>query len=654
MKIRGKYLALVLLTGITSVGVAAQTKPGYGQDTEGKPRLVLIAPKAPPQPTWHEDSQKFTCPTGFNVYVGAKMGVPFVSCVAVKAASPPPQQPASEDLSGWTPVEGTSKPIAPAAPPARQSKQQASSQSVSPNVTLDLSKSRPLVASPRKDIPTIAKAANGAIVTIVMADNDKPIAQGTGFVVAPDGVIVTNYHVIANGNVALVKFSNGAVFAADGVLAADKKRDLAVIKIHGRTFRTLVLGNSDQIQIGEEVVAIGNPQGLELTVSNGLLSGVRTDEEAGGKFLQTTAPITHGSSGGPLFNMAGEVVGITTLGSEGAGNLNFAIPVNDAKRLLSIQSATLQNLPNEAEPPKESPKVLPTLPSEDQNMNLPAYENYQELLKASDLTVMTGTYACFYDDSESNKRFFVISAHLIGKHTMTAAINSFVDGVQNDSPSLFAGEIQPFSSEQGVAADLPTMYDYKNSADKSHESDVFKWLGGDVTIEHGFGKLMPRQVRFSSKFKLQHSTGRFVEDAVFGNGVEPNGFTTHETGRCIRIPNIVKTPEEQYGSFSNDAEQAPITPTTSSDSLPPNTKVAATPIGSTQPATIQQLQEDMTYCYQHPANNLQTSSGALVGCSEINASRVEQEIRCKADSEAKTDGCGNFLKFVEDLKAGRL
>jgi hypothetical protein len=95
------------------------------------------------------------------------------------------------------------------------------------------------------------------------------------------------------------------------------------------------------------VVAIGNPLGLELTVSNGILSGVRTAEKEGGKFLQITAPISHGSSGGPLFNMAGEVVGITSMYFEGGENLNFAIPVNDAKRLLQDQTAKLQSLPNE-------------------------------------------------------------------------------------------------------------------------------------------------------------------------------------------------------------------------------------------------------------------------------------------------------------------
>ena len=97
-------------------------------------------------------------------------------------------------------------------------------------------------APPRKDIPAIAKAANGAIVTIITAANDKPIAQGTGFLVSADGVIVTNYHVIETGNVAVVKFPDNTAFPVDGVLAADKVRDLAIIKIHGKTFRTLTSG----------------------------------------------------------------------------------------------------------------------------------------------------------------------------------------------------------------------------------------------------------------------------------------------------------------------------------------------------------------------------------------------------------------------------
>jgi S1-C subfamily serine protease len=242
------------------------------------------------------------------------------------------------------PVQSAPKPAQSAKPP------------FDPNAPIQLmpvpsGKEMPAQSAPtRKGIPEIAKGAKPAIVTIVMANNDKPIARGTGFLVRPDGVIVTNYHVIETGNVAMVKFADGAILPVDGILAADKVRDLAIIKIHGNTFQTLTLGNSDQIQVGEEVVAIGNPLGLELTVSNGILSGVRTDEKAGGKFLQVTAPISHGSSGGPLFKMTGEVIGITSMSFEGGENLNFAIPVNDAKRLLLNQSSNLQSLPNEPVP----------------------------------------------------------------------------------------------------------------------------------------------------------------------------------------------------------------------------------------------------------------------------------------------------------------
>jgi len=223
-------------------------------------------------------------------------------------------------------------------------------------------------ASPRKDIPAIAKAAKNAVVTIVMEDNDKPIALGTGFLVSPDGAILTNYHVIANGNTAAVKLSDGRMLLVDGVLAADKVRDLAVIKIHGKNFQTLILGNSDQVEVGEEVVAIGHPLGLGLTVSNGILSAVPTIEKEGGKFLQVTAPISHGSSGGPLFNMAGEVIGITSGINENGENLNFAVPVNDAKLLLHKQYAAMQALPNEPEesetaPPPAPPKTKPLQPA---------------------------------------------------------------------------------------------------------------------------------------------------------------------------------------------------------------------------------------------------------------------------------------------------
>jgi S1-C subfamily serine protease len=284
----------------------------------------------------------------------------------------------------------------------------------------------------RKDIPTIAKSANGAIVSIVMSDKDgKPIAQGTGFLVSKDGLIVTNYHVIAEGNSAVVKFPEGAFYVIDGVLASDKTRDIAVIKAHGQNFRTLALGDSDRVRVGDEVVAIGNPLSLESTVSNGIVSGMRTVREEGGKFLQTTAPISPGSSGGPLFNMTGEVVGVTTMYLKGGENLNFAIPINDAKRLLRTDSSKLNDFPNEQAqtPAKDSTASVPVAAG---NKVSNARDYYQQLYDSgafapeSFATSPDGSkislgrlrntdYVCFGDDIRS-KTFFTFLAWAYDEH----------------------------------------------------------------------------------------------------------------------------------------------------------------------------------------------------------------------------------------------
>jgi hypothetical protein len=214
----------------------------------------------------------------------------------------------------------------------------------------------------KKDIPTIAHEANGAIVSIVMSDKDgRPISQGSGFLISHNGYVVTNYHVISHGTSAIAKRPDGAFFVLDGVLAFDKNRDIAIVKAHGADFHTVALGDSDKLQVGEEVVAIGNPLSLESTVSNGIVSGIRTLEKEGGSFLQITAPISPGSSGGPLFDMAGDVVGITTSGLTDAENLNFAIPINEVKPLFHLKSSRVSNFPDEAEAGERTDQGAPAL-----------------------------------------------------------------------------------------------------------------------------------------------------------------------------------------------------------------------------------------------------------------------------------------------------
>ena len=114
------------------------------------------------------------------------------------------------------------------------------------------------------DIPAISRKANGSIVSIVMSDKDgHPLAQGSGFLISRDGWIVTNYHVIKSGSSAVIKLPDGSFFTVDGVLAFDKDRDVAVIKARGNNFQMLALGDSDRLEVGEEVVAIGSPLSLD-------------------------------------------------------------------------------------------------------------------------------------------------------------------------------------------------------------------------------------------------------------------------------------------------------------------------------------------------------------------------------------------------------
>jgi S1-C subfamily serine protease len=201
-------------------------------------------------------------------------------------------------------------------------------------------------ASPRhpttrqEDIPTVTRRALPAVGLVVVSDKGgNGIAEGSGFLVSRDGKLVTNYHVIENAASAVVKFPNGAFYAVQGVLGIDKDKDLAVLKLSGTDFPFLPLGDSGKLQVGETVVAIGNPLALEATVSSGIISAVRELEAEGRvRVIQTTAPISPGSSGGVLLNLKGEVVGVTSFHLVSGQNLNFAVAADYVKPMLSLDT----------------------------------------------------------------------------------------------------------------------------------------------------------------------------------------------------------------------------------------------------------------------------------------------------------------------------
>ena len=185
--------------------------------------------------------------------------------------------------------------------------------------------------------------ASPAVVRVVVRNRDfRVTGSGSGFVVTPDGLIVTNHHVVDDAYFAEVQFPSGSSYLVEGLMGLDSDADLALLKIDATNLPTLEMAEEVLPPIGTQVFAIGNPQGLTNTLSEGLVSGHRTTN-VGLLKLQTTAAISPGSSGGPLLNFAGQVVGVTTEGLEGGQNLNFVVPVARVSRLLQ-QGGTIKTL----------------------------------------------------------------------------------------------------------------------------------------------------------------------------------------------------------------------------------------------------------------------------------------------------------------------
>lgn len=160
---------------------------------------------------------------------------------------------------------------------------------------------------------------------------------GSGFLISKDGYIVTNNHVVRDAESIQVKLSNDKVYNAK-VVGGDQKTDIAVIKISAADLPAAVLGDSDKLDVGQWAIAIGNPFGLDRTMTVGVISatgrsnmGIETYEN----FIQTDASINPGNSGGPLLNVYGEVIGINTAIVAAGQGLGFAIPINMAKPVFS-------------------------------------------------------------------------------------------------------------------------------------------------------------------------------------------------------------------------------------------------------------------------------------------------------------------------------
>ncbi len=162
------------------------------------------------------------------------------------------------------------------------------------------------------------------------------MGQGSGFIVDPDGYIITNYHVVKGANLIKVAFENDETYEAQ-LVGSDEKIDIALLKIDAKQKLPAVeLGSSDKLKVGQWVVAIGNPFGLDYSVTAGIISAKGRNIGAGpyDDFIQTDASINPGNSGGPLFDLAGRVIGVNTAIIRDGQGIGFAVPIDMVKNVL--------------------------------------------------------------------------------------------------------------------------------------------------------------------------------------------------------------------------------------------------------------------------------------------------------------------------------
>ncbi len=204
----------------------------------------------------------------------------------------------------------------------------------------------------KKVAPAVVMISTKSIQSVNGWFQQETEGMGSGFIINTDGYILTNYHVINGAKEVTVTLSDGQEVTAS-VVNYDSDKDIAMIKLNGNVEvpGVVELGNSDALQPGEEVVAIGNPLSKELssTLTKGIVSAlnrsVETQSGVNTNLIQTDAAINSGNSGGPLINTKGEVIGINTLkASNGAEGIGFAIPINDVKEKIDSLSKPILNL----------------------------------------------------------------------------------------------------------------------------------------------------------------------------------------------------------------------------------------------------------------------------------------------------------------------
>jgi len=255
-----------------------------------------------------------------------------------------------------------------------------------------------------ESIPDIVAHAKPAIIEVIAFDaKNRRLKTGTGFFITADGVAVTNFHVIQGASSLTAMTNDGAFFAFEGVLYKPQGVDLAILKFAAHDAHWLKLGRSDTAVEGQRLLVIGNPNGLQGTVSDGLIAAFRE----GRSLIQITAPISLGSSGSPVLDESGQVIGVATLIEVKGQNLNFAIPVESLRD--AIASLIAQQGGGGKQEPAQSPREAVSLAPRTGGPNLDEFvRGFVISGNHDDPSVELGFYAesvDYFDDGRVGKAF---------------------------------------------------------------------------------------------------------------------------------------------------------------------------------------------------------------------------------------------------------
>lgn len=180
------------------------------------------------------------------------------------------------------------------------------------------------------------KVNNNVYIIISYDINGKPVKQGSGVALSRDGLFVTNYHVFSECSYINIEHNN-TKFKDVEIFNYDISKDILILKANSSNIYPIMIGDSDMLKVGQKIYTIGSPLGLENSMSEGIISGFRNFNERDVKYIQITASISPGSSGGAVVNTKGELIGISNMTISEGQNINFAIPVSEILSLANIQ-----------------------------------------------------------------------------------------------------------------------------------------------------------------------------------------------------------------------------------------------------------------------------------------------------------------------------